>query len=92
MVPSTIAGVLVVTAIVVETLSWGHAQLAHSAAKPAVAAPVAKPISAAAPPVATLTDPESNAVNEVVFSPDGKILATGDKNDFTYLWKVTEKG
>jgi serine/threonine-protein kinase len=39
---------------------------------------------------ATLTDPASGSqgVGAVAFSPDGQLLATGDTNGTTYLWRV----
>jgi WD40 repeat protein len=39
---------------------------------------------------ATLTDPASGTegIGTVAFSPDGKMLATGDTNGITYLWKI----
>jgi WD40 repeat protein len=41
--------------------------------------------------LATLADPGSQGVNSVAFSPDGRVLATGDSGDGdggTYLWNV----
>jgi WD40 repeat protein len=37
---------------------------------------------------ATLTDPHSNGVYSVTFSPDDTTLAIGDDNGSTYLWRV----
>ncbi len=35
---------------------------------------------------ATLYDPGGQSVNDVAFSPDGKLLAVGDSNGSIYLW------
>jgi hypothetical protein len=40
--------------------------------------------SGTASPVAALTDPGSEDVNLVAFSPDGRTLATADQNGRTY--------
>ena len=41
--------------------------------------------------MATLTDPASGSqgVGAVAFSPDGRLLAAGDTNGTTYLWRVS---
>ena len=41
--------------------------------------------------MATLTDPASRSqgVGAVAFSPDGRLLAAGDTNGTTYLWRVS---
>ena len=41
--------------------------------------------------MATLTDPASGSqgVGAVAFSPDGQLLAAGDTNGTTYLWRVS---
>jgi WD40 repeat protein len=41
--------------------------------------------------MATLTDPASGSqgVGTVAFSPDGRLLAAGDTNGTTYLWRVS---
>lgn len=39
--------------------------------------------------VATFTDPNSEGVGSVAFSPDGKILAMGGSGNNTYLWNVS---
>jgi len=36
--------------------------------------------------IATLTDPGGTGVTSVAFSPNGKILATGDENGRADLW------
>ena len=38
--------------------------------------------------IATLDDPQGSSVESVSFSPDGKMLATNDKNGVVYLWKL----
>lgn len=40
-------------------------------------------------PANTLSDPHSNGVDAVAFSPDGKILAAVDGNGTTYLWSMS---
>lgn len=51
------------------------------------------PVSTVAPVgaaslVATLSDPNTEGVRLVMFSPDGKTLVAGDDNDKTYLWDL----
>jgi serine/threonine protein kinase/WD40 repeat protein len=41
--------------------------------------------------IATLTNPDSQSVVSVAYSPDGTTLATGDNNGTTYLWDVTTR-
>ena len=38
---------------------------------------------------ATLTDPGSQGVDSVAFSPDGTLVAAGDSDGTTYLWNVS---
>jgi WD40 repeat protein len=43
-------------------------------------------------PVATLTDPGSDAsVNSFAFSPDGTLLAAGDDDNSAYLWSLATR-
>jgi len=44
---------------------------------------------AASPEVATFTDPDSAEITSIKFSPDGKILATGDQNGVVRLRDMT---
>ena len=39
--------------------------------------------------IATLTDPGSQGVDSVAFSPDGTLVAAGDSDGTTYLWNVS---
>jgi WD40 repeat protein len=40
--------------------------------------------------IATLTASGSTGVDWVAFSPDGKVLATADRNGRTYLWALRQ--
>lgn len=40
---------------------------------------------------APFTDQEGKGVNGVAISPDSQFLATGDKNDSTYLWTIATR-
>ncbi len=55
----------------------------------ASASTITNPSSAGPPPTtpeATLTNPGSQGVSSVVYSPDGGLLASGDINGAAYLW------
>ena len=40
---------------------------------------------------ATLTDPVSQSVISVAFSPGGTALAVGDQNGNVYLWRLSKR-
>jgi WD40 repeat protein len=48
------------------------------------------PVETPAAPGAPLTDPAGTGVNGVAFSPDGSMLAVGDRNGSAYLWNTVE--
>jgi sugar lactone lactonase YvrE len=76
--------VAVIAAAVLAVVVW----------KPGAGTRAAKPparLSVTASLNATLTDPGSEGVDAVAFSPDGQLLAAADLNGSTYLWNVATR-
>ena len=72
-----------ITAVVVALAPWKP-----GVGRPAPPTPATLSVTASRP--ASLADPGSSGVESVVFSPDGQVLATADRNGRTYLWNLRE--